>query len=256
MAVLAADHQFDDLGVGLGAGLEGADVAAVAEHRAFIRELGDLGHAVRDIEEGKAFLAQPLQDGEYLADVRRSECRGRLVENENAGIAHQRLGDLDQLPARERQVLDRRERVDVLAAGAGQGFLGDAALGPTVDQAEAPGRVADADVVGHREIGHQREFLEDADDAGGICGRRTGEGDGTAIEGHAALVGPHHAGHDLHQRRLAGAILAEHAMNAAGFDGEIGTGQRIDAAIALGNAFHAEEGACGGTVHDVFLRCR
>ena len=38
VAVFAADHHLDDLVVGLGAGLVGRDVAAVAEHRAFVGE--------------------------------------------------------------------------------------------------------------------------------------------------------------------------------------------------------------------------
>ena len=38
-------------------------------------------------------------------------------------------------------------------------------------QAEAARRLADRDVVGHREVGDQRQLLEDAGDAGGV-GRR------------------------------------------------------------------------------------
>ena len=51
----------------LRAGREGRDVAAVAEHRAVVGELGDLVHAVRDVEERQPFAAQPLQHGEDLA---------------------------------------------------------------------------------------------------------------------------------------------------------------------------------------------
>ena len=39
-----------------------------------------------------------------------------------------------------------------------------------------------------------------------------------AVQQHAALVGRDHAGHDLDQRRLAGAVLAEHRVDAAGLD--------------------------------------
>ena len=75
----------------------------------------------------------------------------------------------------QRQVLDQRVGVDVVAADARQRVLGDAALRPAVDHAEARGRVGDDDVVGHRQIGDQREFLEDADDAGGVGGGGVGE---------------------------------------------------------------------------------
>ena len=87
------------------------------------------------------------------------------------GSPRQRLGDLDDLPPRQRQVLHRRHRMDVVAAGARERFLGDATLGPSVDQPEAFRRIADGDVVGDREVGDERQFLEDADDAGLVgCG--------------------------------------------------------------------------------------
>ena len=45
---------------------------------------------------------------------------------------------------------------------------------------------------------------------------------GCAVEQHPALVGRDDAGHDLDQRRLAGAVLAEHRVDAAGLDHELG----------------------------------
>ena len=134
VAVFAADHHLDDFVVGLGAGRVGRDVAAVAEHRAFVGQLGDLVHAVRDVEQRQAFGAQPLQHGEDLGHVGGGQRRGRLVEDQDARLARQRLGDLDHLPARQRQVLDQRQRMDVVGAGARQRLLGDAALRPAVDQ--------------------------------------------------------------------------------------------------------------------------
>ena len=69
MAVLAADHQLDDLGVGLATGTIGGDVAAVAEHGALVGDLGDLMHAVRDVEQRQPLGAQAAQHDENLRDV-------------------------------------------------------------------------------------------------------------------------------------------------------------------------------------------
>ena len=177
VAVFAADHQLDHFVVGLGAGLVGGDVAAVAEHRAFVGELGDLVHAVRDVEERQALAAQALEHREDLGDVGRGQRRGRLVEDQDARLAGQRLGDLDHLPARQRQVLDQRQRMDVLGAGARQRLLGDARAAPRRSIRPKRGRrIADDDVVGDRQVGDQRQFLEDADDAGLVGGGRRGEG--------------------------------------------------------------------------------
>jgi hypothetical protein len=54
-------------------------------------------------------------------------------------------------------------------AGPRQRFLGLAPLRPPIDQSEATRRIADGDVVGHRQIGDEREFLEDAGNAGRVC---------------------------------------------------------------------------------------
>ena len=89
--------------------------------------------------------------------------------------------------------------------------------------------------------GIERQFLEDADDAGLVGGGRRGEGHLAAVQHHAAFVGRDDAGHDLDQRRFAGAVLAEDGVDAAWRDRQLGLFQRPHAAIALGNAFHAEE---------------
>ena len=112
VAVLAPDHHFDDFVVGLRSGQVGRDIGAVPEHRALVSKLGDLMHAVRNVEERQSFLAQALEDDEHLGDISRRERRSRLVENKQARLARQRLGDLDHLPARQRQVLDQRHRMD------------------------------------------------------------------------------------------------------------------------------------------------
>ena len=169
------------------------------------------------------------------------------------GCARERLRDLDHLPPRQRQVLDQRQRMDVVGAGARQRFLGHAALRAAVDQPEAARRIADRDVVGDREVGDQRQLLEDAGDAGRMGRGRRCKRDRLAVEQHAALVGRDDARHDLDQRRLAGAVLAEDRVNAAGLDHEVGVLQRAHAAVALGDALHDEQahsGECGDRHRD------
>ena len=156
-------------------------------------------------------------------------------------LPRERLGDLDHLAPRQRQVLHERERMDVVGAGARQRLLGHSPLRAPVDQPEAARRIADRDVVGDRQVRDQRQLLEDAGDAGGIGGRRRGERDRRAIEQHPAFVGRDDARHDLDQRRLAGAVLAEHRVDAAGFDRQVGALQRAHAAVALRHALHAEQ---------------
>ena len=134
--------------------------------------------------------------------------------------------------------------MDVLGAGARQRCLGHAALRAPVDQAEAARRVADRDVVGDREVGDQRQLLEDADDAGRVAPPpATAKATGWPSSSMRPASGCDDAGHDLDQRRLAGAVLAEHGMDAAGLDREVGALERAHAAVALGDALHRRTGS-------------
>ena len=158
------------------------------------------------------------------------------------GSRAERLGDLHHLAARQRQAAHRRQRMDVFGAGARQRRLGDAALRALVDQAEAARRVGDADVVGHAQVRHQRQLLEDAGDAGVDGILRMREAPLVALQHDAALVGLHDAGHDLDQRRLAGAVLAEQRMDAAAGAGKARALERAHAAIALGDVDQFKNG--------------
>ena len=188
MAVLTPDHHFDDFVVALRSGRVGRDIGAVPKHRALVGELRDLVHAVRNEQQRKPLLAQALEDDKHLGDVGGGQGRRRLVEDEDAGLARQRLGDLDHLPARQRQILDQRHRMDVGRAGALERLLGEAPLRAPVDEAEAARRIGDGDVVGDRQFGNERKLLEDADDAGAIGGGRRIEGDFRSVEHDASGV--------------------------------------------------------------------
>ena len=221
-------------------------MAPAAEHAAILGEFGDLGHAVRDIENGEAPVAQPLEDAEHFSHIGGGQRRRRLVEDENLGVARERLGDLDHLPARQRQILDRCQGMHVLGAGPGQRVFRHAALPRPVDQAEAAGRGAQEQIVGHRQVRHQREFLEHADDAGRDRRRRVAEAHLAPVEHHPALIGLGDAAHDLDQRRLAGAVLAQYRMDAAARAGEPGPLQGPDAAVALVQILGPEQHRGGG----------
>ena len=158
------------------------------------------------------------------------------------GLARQRLGDLDDLPARQRQVLDRRQRMDVLAAGARQRLLGDAALRPAVDQAEALRRIADDDIVGDRQVGNQRQLLEDADNAGGHgrcrVGRRRPRAPSSIIRPSSGATTPAMI---LISVDLPAPFSPSTAWTRPASTVKRGLLQRPHAAIALGHAFHAED---------------
>ena len=107
------------------------------------------------------------QDGEELLELGVGEHRRGLVEDDHAGCAAQRLGDLDHLALRDAEAADALTRVDVLEAQLGQ------ALAPRPDarprQSMMPGRprghLAQEQVLGHGEVRHEAELLVHGADA-------------------------------------------------------------------------------------------
>src|SRR5690606_2036723 len=51
-----------------------------------------------------------------------------------------------------------------------------------------------------------------------------------------------HPGHDLHERRLAGAVLAQQGVHLAGVEVEVDPLQRLEGAEALGDVPHLQQG--------------
>jgi hypothetical protein len=70
---------------------------------------------------------------------------------------------------------------------------------------------------------------------------RRAQADGLAAQNHLALIVGVHAGDDLHQRALAGAVFADQGVDLALFQGEIHALQRMHAAEALGDGPHLQD---------------
>src|SRR5437868_1084481 len=130
----------------------------------------------------------------------------------------------------------------ISAADLGEQRLGAAALRATIDQAEAPRRRSDRNIVRDGKVRHQRQLLEDAHDASRVGGRRRCEADVIPGKAHAAGIGLDHAGDNLDQRRLAGTVLPQNRMDPAALAGEVDVLKGAHATIALGDAGQCEEG--------------
>ena len=156
-------------------------------------------------------------------------------------LQRQGLGDLHQLAPRQRQVLHPRTGIEVGAAEPAQELGGTPPLLAAVDEAEAARRVRQADIVRDAQVGDQGQLLEDRDDARPVGGARPGKADDLPGQPDVAFVGLDHAGDDLDQRRLAGAVLAQDRMNRSLPAGEVDVLQGAHAAVALRDAAHLEQ---------------
>ena len=116
------------------AGIREPDDPAAPDDRDPVGDLEDLVELVADEDDAVALGGQAAQDGEDLLRLLRREHGGRLVEDEDPGVAVERLQDLDPLLPADREVLDLRVGVDLEAEPRAQ--LADPARGPRA----GPGR--------------------------------------------------------------------------------------------------------------------
>ena len=101
--------------------------------------------------------------------------------------------------------------------------------------------VADEDVLGDIEVGEEHRLLVDRRDAVALRLRRVADGDVLPGQQDLAAVRLVDAGHDLDQRRLAGAVLAEEGVDLAGIERQRHVLQRLGRAESLGDVAHFED---------------
>ena len=205
-----------------------------------VRDLQRLLEVVGDVDDGDAAGLEVADDLEQHLDLGGAEGRGRLVHDQDARLDRQRAGDLDDLLLAEAQVLDRRHGVDVLFQLRHEGG-GLARLLGVVDAGRAGDLAAHEDVVAHAHVRREAELLVDDGDAAVPRVRRGREDHRLAVELDRAGGGLDDAGQHLHQRRLAGAVLAEQRRHLAGADVEGDALQRVDVAVGFRDVARRED---------------
>src|SRR5205823_4512495 len=89
--------------------------------------------------------------------------------------------------------------------------LGD--LARAIDDASSSRLVAQRNVLGDRQRRYEAQLLMNHPDSEGEGLARRAEPDLLAVEGDRSLIRQRRAGEDLHQRRLARAILSDDRVN-------------------------------------------
>ena len=123
------------------------------------------------------------------------------------------------------------------------GKLGDSAFDGTHVQDTFGG--AQHHVLGHGEGGYESELLMDHPHTRRQCIGGTGEHLAFTEETNFALLRAVDAGKDVHQRRLACAVLAKDSVDAAPLDSEFSTGIGDNAGEPFGDSceFYSKRGS-------------
>ena len=217
----AADHERDDLLFRNIGDREAADVRAVSQHGQVVAEAPNLLHPVGDEDRGDAPLPQPLDQPLQPFHILGGKRRGRLVQQQDPGLARDRTGNLDPLLGGKVECRDLHAGVDIVEAHVPKHLAHELFRAPPAHLPEQPrGLVGQQHVLRDREVLDQRDFLIGGLDAAAVRGPGTAQPCTLAEEGDIAGVRPDQAAENLDQRGLAGAVLAQQRVHVAGPDGQ------------------------------------
>ena len=196
-----------------------------------------MGH----IDDAAPLRLQAADRREQMLRLPLADRRGRLIHEDDLGIVAERLGDLDELHLRDREVhhVLRGANVEFEIV---QQLLRGPVHRAEIDAAEPRrGLAAEIDVLGDRHVRNRAEFLLDDGDAGGQCVGGTCEFDLLAAAADRAGIAAEDAHQDLEKGRFAGAVAAAERMNRAGAKLKAAVAQGGDATKGLLQPFHLEQ---------------
>ena len=208
-----------------------------------IRHPQNLFQLVRDKDDRGALLPQPRHDGKETFDLLGRENSSRLVENQNVGVAVERLDNLYPLAHPDRQIFNHRIRIDIQIVTMGK-LLNAGGDGAGVEKAIFDALAAQHNILGHRHHWHQLEVLMHHADAQGngvigvVHGRRL------AIDQDFTTGWLVETVDDIHQGRFARAIFAQQRQNLAALEFQVDILIGDDAGKVFGDVADFQDRSC------------
>ena len=238
---LGADHHAGERGGCFLPRIASTRDLAVAQHRGPVADAAHLFQPMADVEHRAALALQLLERLEQPVGLLRGQHRCRLVEDDEVRVLQQGADDLDALPLADRQIGDMGARIErqAVVPGQGRGFVGDPVDGDPAIQRQG-------DVLGDGERLEQRKVLEDHADAGLSRLARAADRHRRSAPVDRAGGRFEDAEEHLHQRRLAGTVLAEKRVDFARPDVEVDAVTGPEAAEELGEPRDLQEFALTG----------
>ena len=238
----ASGHGGDEIVDGKGAAPAHGGHPAVAQDGAAVGDGDDLVEPMRDVDDRGALRLHAREHREQPLDLAFFQRRRRLVQDEDAALPAQRLGDRDQLPLGEAERRHRPVRVGLKVELGKHGARGVAHAG-AIDHGQRPEpphrQIAERNVLGDRQRRHQPQFLRDGDDAGSDGVARARKVPRRAVDANRAAVGTPDPAENADQRGFAGAVLADQGVDFPDGDIEVDAVERDRRAEMLAHALSA-----------------
>ena len=187
------------------AGAVTQDREARANSTRFLQEVGD-------IQQADPLLPQAIEYGEEVLGVGTGEARRRLIENEHPRLRPQGPRDLDELLLGDRQLPGDRVQWNTLGSQMPQGFSGQLPLTRPIHPPPAGGFFAQGDILSHRQVWGQIEFLMNHRHARALGGNRINRLVLRTVEHHGARIRLMDSAQDFEQRTFSRPILPDEGM--------------------------------------------
>ena len=225
------DHGMDQALLGQVLVVQRLDRAAVAHDGDAIGEVEHLAQVVRNIDDRHAFGAQLAHDVEQALALATRQSGIGLVEHKHAGALTDGARNFDELHLGDRQPAHARVRIERVHA---ETFERGASLRahhrPRHERGDAPARhVGHDDILGDRHRRAEGELLIDDDDARSATVERGSKMRRLAVDKDLAFAWAKIAREDMHERGLAGAVLANDRVNFASAKAQVDMVERKNA---------------------------
>ena len=215
----------------------------VSQDRYRVGDVANLRQAVRDVDDRRCrAISEVARRPKSRSRVVRREGGGRLVEDEHAGARSERALAISTsccAPTLSEPTGTDGSRSTPMSARAAR-----------VRSRRSRQRMKPRRPLGSRcakmfwatvRLGNSAELLVDGADAGLDRLRGVGEGHRPAVQHDATGVRPHHAAHDVHERRLARAVLANQRVNQSRADRKRDLVEHAVAAVGLRHSFDGQD---------------
>ena len=210
-----ADHHLNQLADGSPLHSPRSDRVSVSHHGDAIADGKNLLHSVRDVDDRHPLAAQGSDHTKERLDLVVGQGSRRLVHDQEPRLFSEGAGDLDQLLLGNRQLCNRSVRIH-LATEPVQEIAGDPTHDIAPDQTPSGGFMAQEDVLGHGQTGHQIELLVNHDEPGALSFHRALGRDGMPRKADGPGVRLILPTQHLHEGRFAGAVLTQQHVDLTG----------------------------------------
>ena len=193
-----------------------------------VRQKLHLVELVRDVENADARRLQSPDEIEQLLLLALRQRARRLIEDQESRASRHGLGDFDHLtgPDAERRAEVVRGQIKLKLAE--HVFRLRIHLGPANHAVRSHRLAPEKDVLRDIEIRNDRQLLMDHGDAIAQGVPRRSEMDFLAVDEETTGVRLIHSAQDVHERRLAGAIVADDCVDRPRLDRQVDAPQRSD----------------------------